>query len=42
MVAQGYDRDLLFVCTARHKFAILSYDPVAGVVVTEANGDAKV
>jgi DNA damage-binding protein 1 len=39
--AQGYTKDMLFVCTARFKFAILSYDSEAGVVVTEANGDLK-
>jgi DNA damage-binding protein 1 len=32
---------LLFVCTARYKFALLSYDAARGTIVTEANGDVR-
>ncbi len=40
--AQGYDKDLLFILTARQKFAVLSFDKAAGIIVTEAHGDARV
>jgi DNA damage-binding protein 1 len=38
---QGFAQDLLFVCTARYKFALLSYDASKGTIVTEANGDVR-
>lgn len=39
---QGYSQDVIFFCTAKYKFGILSYNASTGTVVTEANGDVRV
>lgn len=39
---QGAAQDLLFFCTARYNFAILSYNSTTGTVATEAAGDIRV
>ena len=39
---QGATQDLLFFCTARYNFVILSYNSTTGTVATEAAGDIRV